>query len=173
MKIGEKTIEDVQKRVGGLIRMHLMDINGVFEEDGNIKIAMPVDLKMDNGKIKVKVGCSFVTSKIDDTSTGIVDEAQLDLPLEPVRNCPVNPGETRTDKYCNTKCDLRIEVIRADSSDGDWERGETEFIQYRSCAAWSDDDTHARVARLLDWEPAPEPAKVYNLNKKKKARTAK
>lgn len=147
MKIGEKTLLEVSGRVAGLMRAHLSSINGVFGEEGEIKISMPVKMKMENGKIKIEVGCSFVVEKLEDTSTTWVDETQLDLPLIPMRNCPVNKGETRTEKFCKERCSLKKETIRTDEGD---------FVQYRSCSAWSDDDTHAHVTRMLLWGPLPE-----------------
>lgn len=83
--IGERTIEDIKRRVEGLLRDYLSSIDRVLDEEGEVKISMPVDIDNKRG-LKVKVGIKFVTDKIDDSSTGYVHEDQPDLfdnPKEP------------------------------------------------------------------------------------------
>lgn len=78
MIIGERTIEDIKRRVEGLMREYLSSIDRVLEEDSEVKISMPVEIDNKRG-LKVKVGIKFVTDKIDDSSTGYVHEDQPDL----------------------------------------------------------------------------------------------
>lgn len=177
MKFGEATISDVKRRIEGLLRSYLTSISDVYERDGEIKIALAADVKMENGQNKVKVGIKFTTEKVDDTSSGYVSEAQVDLFADDATNyvpCPVRQGDRMSETYCAEKCDLRREKLIQQGAEGD----EEDFIQFRPCSAWSDHDTHASVFKMLQWEPAPKPAeeekpvaqaKVYPLKKKRGA----
>jgi len=166
--IKELTIKDISTRVEGLLRHYQTAINGVFESEGKIKISMPVELSYDRTMkgTKVKVGITFVTDKIDDTSTGYVDEEQGKLDLAPVaentgtgelKRCPLRPNDLIYASFCNNSCPLRRAVILVDGVNMPQVAKEVpeEFIQdgtmiqYRSCAAWADDDTKQSVDWML------------------------
>jgi hypothetical protein len=165
--IKEKTIMDIAKRVEGLLRQYQSPINGVFENEGKIKINMPVELSYDRTMkgTKVKVGIVFVTDKIDDSSTGYVNEEQGMMKLESVapdvgsgelKKCPLRPDDLIYASYCNIFCLLRRETILvngvempfvAENCDG---LPDDVMLQFRSCSAWADQDTKANVERMLE-----------------------
>ena len=150
--IGERTIADIQKRAGALVREYLSDINEIYERDSKIKLALPVELSASKQGTKIVVKIKGVKEKIEDTSSGYINESNMGLfdeeqtgPIEPsepaeivdpMRPCPLTKDETRTEKYCLLSCDLRCETIMAEGS----AEGET-FTQFRSCASWADYDT--------------------------------
>ncbi|MEN6360035.1 MAG: hypothetical protein ABFD59_08265 [Smithella sp.] len=151
------------------MREHLTDINGVFEDEKEIKIAMPVKLKMDQGRIKIEVGCSFVLAKLDDTSTGWVDEQQLDLPLSgPSKQCPLNPGESRLVSFCQGSCKLRRMDIYPEPSSAE---PEVPFVQFRSCAAWADQHMQEFIENLI--KDCPEPRQPFAWEPTKKGKVLK
>lgn len=77
--IGEQTIAEVSKRVEGLLREYSSDINKVYDEDSIIKIALPLEIKFDQQKNKIKLGIKFVTDKVEDESIGWAEETQPSL----------------------------------------------------------------------------------------------
>ena len=87
MKIGEKIIGDIQERVEHLTRAWQSDINDAYmkfgDDDPDFKLSYKATLKPSVGQIKVVVEISFPPGpNIKDTSTGYVDEDQLDLFVE-------------------------------------------------------------------------------------------
>lgn len=159
--IGEKTIESISKKVSGLLRQYHSDINAVYENEGEIKISMPVKIKHEKGANSVVVGISFVTNKIDDTSSGFVEEAQLSLFDEPqgrLVKCPLRPDDEEVfASYCNGKCKDRRVALMINGADMPHRTAEnprripeTSMIQYRSCSQWEDDDTRASVEAHLE-----------------------
>jgi hypothetical protein len=158
--IGEKTIIDIRDRTERLLRMYLSTINQVYESEDEIKISMPVKIKLTKGGANaVSVGISFVTDKIDDTSSGFIEEKQLSLPLDSTdytMKCPLLPaGDEIFSKKCSG-CTLRHRAMMINGVDAPFaitvippRIPETAMIQYISCSSWSDYDTRESVKEHL------------------------
>ncbi len=140
MLIGEKTIAQVGARVQALLREYLSDINRVYDNEGGIKIALPLDIKFEQSKNRVKLGIKFVTDKIEDESIMWADEQGDLFDQEPKRICPVTRKEADV-KVCDKVCQRR--------------HGESTVC---NCPVWVDSDIRENLMEIIK----PK-AKVYPL----------
>jgi len=175
MQIDEDTIEDVGERAKGLLRHYESQINRLYEQDGLVKIALPVELKFDKTVqgTKVKVKISFVTDKVEDESTGFVGQRQGDLFEKEkakenvgaggLKICPLRPDDLIYASFCNNSCPLRQQIILVDGmgmhdpeiiDEAPAQLAEPDMLQLRSCASWRDDDCKANIEKML--EPAAQ-----------------
>lgn len=166
IQIGEATIEDVKRRVGGLLEDYLSTIENVFKRDGKVKISMPVELKNEgNGIVAIKVGFSFVTNKIEDTSSGTVNEQPGLFDVgEPRRIagdrdfsviCPLE--DTEQDPEGCKLCGDRRAMIMVDGENMPFELDEMpagladgQMIQMRTCARFADAEHKAWMDGFIE-----------------------
>ena len=147
MKIGEQTLKKGWEMLTLAMLSYKTKLNEAFlkngEKDLKIGLSLTIEPGPATGNFKLKVGIDFVTEKVKDSFTSNFEQDQLDLFEEPEkhRHCPVENMRV-LDSYCAEKCAMRKEVLIPDAERPD-------FVQYRSCAAWADEDTAAAVRFMV------------------------
>lgn len=78
MKIKDETINQITTNIKNLLHEYSSEIEESSEVDGTVKISIPVKLEEDGPDINVKVGISFVKTKIvDEINFVISDQKEL------------------------------------------------------------------------------------------------
>jgi len=146
LEITEKVVQDITKRVTVLLREYQSDMDHLYDEEGKVKVSMPIEISSKNNSMLVKVGFRLVTGKIDDSSTGFIRENDPELPFEETPDnkflCPAGKGTVET-AQCD-HCELRYELMESEPD----EAGEI-LLQGRSCSVWSDHDTKENIDSYL------------------------
>ena len=80
MNIGDKTIEECGKLIGGLLSEHKTELNDAYlKADDALDVSLKLKISPDDNGNKVKADISFVAEKIKDSASVHVNEDQNEL----------------------------------------------------------------------------------------------
>lgn len=149
MQITDRTFEHAGEMLGRLMLSYRTKINEAFlkaEKDFSISLSLTIKPGSADNSVRLEAGINFVSERVKDTFTDYVDQIpnlfeQVDSVMCPAKRMPV------LNSYCNEKCKDR-ETTRPSEPN---KKGEV-CANLRSCAAWSDHDTHEHIKAMLTWE---------------------
>ena len=165
MKIGEKTLRKGGEILTNAMLTYISKINEAWRNNGEDELKLGLSLIIKPGaaagNFKLKGDIAFVTEKISDSFSDSVDELQLSLfdKNKDTKICP-RDGQEISRTICNNKCPDRLDVILVTGKNGKMpvvlpfnsevpKLGKNEMIQYRSCAAWADEDYQKNIDAML------------------------
>jgi len=79
-KISERTISTITDLVGGLLNANTAGLDEAYlRAEGSLAVSIGVKISPDDKGLKIQAGLSFVSGRIKDTATAIIDNEQIAL----------------------------------------------------------------------------------------------
>ena len=79
-KINEQVISTITDLVGGLLNANTAELDEAYlRAEGSLAVSIGVKISPDDKGLKIQAGLSFVSGRIKDTATAIIDNEQIAL----------------------------------------------------------------------------------------------